>query len=65
MGLWLLFLGWHYANLLILEPYAPPCSQGRDVTAKNKGRGGVNLDKGEWVMEKQPQDLAQGPRCAH
>lgn len=33
----LLYLGWNYANLLILEPHAPAgLSQGRDVTAKNK-----------------------------
>lgn len=43
----LIYLGWNYANLLILEAQAPAGSQGRDVMLRT---GSVHLDKGQWIL---------------
>lgn len=62
----LVYFSWIYANLLILEPYTPVPSQGRDVTLRRGGAGGgVYLGEEEWVQGRLPQELAQGPGCSY
>lgn len=48
--------------MLILEPFTPIGSQGRDVILRT---GGVYLGKREQTLKRIPQDLAQGPGCSH
>lgn len=58
----LIYLGWNYANLIILDPYTPVGSQGRHVTLRTRG---VYLGKWEWILGRLPRDLAQRPGCSH